>query len=1364
MKRSETNTRRFLYPFKKNCGFAAIFFLLASFSSFGQDISIDDVSQSEGNSGTTNFVFTVSIDGGGTAATDIDFEVDTSNGSASEGSGDYDRINGQQFTIPAGASSIQVVVVVNGDTAVEADETFFVELSNQSVGNINNGTGTGTILNDDTHSISIREESRTEQDSGPRDFNFRVETEGGENAVEDITFTYSTTDGTATIADSDYLPQTNVTATIPAGSDRVDITIEGIGDTKPELNETFTVTISNPSDNAVINTASAQGIIENDDDAAISILDFQAAEGNSGITIFQFEVQVDDNGVAPGDINFELDTFQTGSATRNVDYNRVNNAPYSIPQGDSRVLVEVEVIGDLRIEADEIFGVVLRNPSGASLGDDSAIGTILNDDSCLGGSTAPPLTGGDTRFCLGETVPSLNTFVSGTAPTGSVLTWSTDPDPRLEGAHLTPSEIENPVADTYYVFYYDDLNNCASPVETVVISVNPIPVVTPTDGVRCGSGTVLLTATGDVPGLPDAPVIRWFNVASGGTALGTGASFTTPSLTTTTSFWVEAVFNGCSSERVEVLATVQDPVSAGTANNNTVACTNPDVGTAVIDLDNSLDMEDSGGVWTVLSGPDPVSIDSQNRVNFTGLAVGDYRFRYTVTGTAPCTDDFEDVTIGVVVCDPCEAGNTAPSLNTDVPDTFCTEDTILPLTSYTDSTAPPGTSLIWSINPNPLIVAGHLTTNQVNNPSPGTYYGFFYDAVNLCASPTLVITIVRNDTPVVTETTGAESCGASSVLLTAQGDTPNSVTAPDLIWYTQQTGGTPVFTGPNFNTPVLTSTTSYWVEAFANGCSSDRVEVIALVAPAISAGTPSNGSSCNIAENGPTTVDLDNRLQGASPGFWEIIEDPSNVLILQEGNVVDFEGLVSGTYIFRYTTNVAEAPCEDESATVSITVNSCDVDTDGDGLLDGIEVSLGTDPNNPDSDGDGLDDGIEVGSDIENPLNEDGDEFIDALDSNILDTDGDLVNDQQDPANENPCIPNASSPTCVDLAVTKTADNLEAEAGQEVAFTIALENLSAAGVTDIQVGDLLETGFSYISHSASVGDYDPDTGIWAVAALDPQASESLEIRVTVQENGVFSNTAELLSSLPDDTNPENNQSTVVIQIARGEGEDLVLEKFAAKPGGRFLKDRIPALLGDQIEFLLVVRNESDTTTARNIRVEDLMLPVDQSGFLYISNDPQAGTSYDLTTGIWSIPDLSPGEETELRITVEVPREGVFTNSARILTPEPVPGQEENYEDSIEVEVNQRTPADPGFVFNQFSPNGDGTNDFLVIRDIGTFSETSIQIFNRYGQPIFEASNMTEDEVWDGTFNGDQSPEGTYYYILELGPDLEVQKGWIQLIR
>ena len=74
------------------------------------------------------------------------------------------------------------------------------------------------------------------------------------------------------------------------------------------------------------------------------------------------------------------------------------------------------------------------------------------------------------------------------------------------------------------------------------------------------------------------------------------------------------------------------------------------------------------------------------------------------------------------------------------------------------------------------------------------------------------------------------------------------------------------------------------------------------------------------------------------------------------------------------------------------------------------------------------------------------------------------------------------------------------------------------------------------------------------------------------------------------------------------------------------------------------------------------------------------------------------------------------------------------------------------------------NDFLVIRDIATFPGNSIRIFNRYGQQVFEASEMTNDQVWDGTNNGKQVPKGTYYYILELGPDQEVSKGWIQLIR
>jgi gliding motility-associated-like protein len=246
---------------------------------------------------------------------------------------------------------------------------------------------------------------------------------------------------------------------------------------------------------------------------------------------------------------------------------------------------------------------------------------------------------------------------------------------------------------------------------------------------------------------------------------------------------------------------------------------------------------------------------------------------------------------------------------------------------------------------------------------------------------------------------------------------------------------------------------------------------------------------------------------------------------------------------------------------------------------------------------------------------------------------------------------------------------------------------------------------------------------------------------------------------------------VELQIAVGEGENLVLEKYAAigdGPGniGRFQRNMVSPLVDQTVIFLVILRNESPDVPAINLRVEDLILPVELSGFdyLYHTFSPTIGSTYDLETGIWTVARLEPGEQAELRIAVRVPREGEFTNTARIISPEPPAGQEDTYQDSILVDVNAVTEADPGFVFNQFSPNGDGINDFLVVRDISLFPENSIKIFNRYGQQVFEDSNMTDDRIWNGNHNGTEAPEGTYYYILDLGPDREVAKGWIQLIR
>lgn len=69
----------------------------------------------------------------------------------------------------------------------------------------------------------------------------------------------------------------------------------------------------------------------------------------------------------------------------------------------------------------------------------------------------------------------------------------------------------------------------------------------------------------------------------------------------------------------------------------------------------------------------------------------------------------------------------------------------------------------------------------------------------------------------------------------------------------------------------------------------------------------------------------------------------------------------------------------------------------------------------------------------------------------------------------------------------------------------------------------------------------------------------------------------------------------------------------------------------------------------------------------------------------------------------------------------------------------------------FSPNGDGINDFFFIERIGDYPNAVVQIFNRWGNLIYESpSGYTRP--WDGTYQGKDLPVGTYYYVIDLKDD------------
>lgn len=114
-------------------------------------VSINDVSVTEGNSGTTNAVFSVTLSSASNQTVKVDFA--TANGTATAGS-DYQSQSGT-LTFAPGDLSKTITVLVNGDTANEANETFFVNLSNAQNSTIGDNQGLGTILNDDAPGVQF---------------------------------------------------------------------------------------------------------------------------------------------------------------------------------------------------------------------------------------------------------------------------------------------------------------------------------------------------------------------------------------------------------------------------------------------------------------------------------------------------------------------------------------------------------------------------------------------------------------------------------------------------------------------------------------------------------------------------------------------------------------------------------------------------------------------------------------------------------------------------------------------------------------------------------------------------------------------------------------------------------------------------------------------------------------------------------------------------------------------------------------------------------------------------------------------------------------------------------------------------------
>src|SRR6185295_9043561 len=220
-------------------------------------LTINNVTLAEGNTGTTNAILTVSLSAA--SALPVSMNWATANGTASAPS-DY-LANSGTLTIATGQTTGTITAVVNGDTLNEADETFFVNLSNAANASISDAQGVVTITNDDAlPQLTINNVTLAEGNTGTTNAVLTVSLSAA--SALPVSVNWATANGTAS-APSDYLANSG-TLTIATGQTTGTITVVVNGDTLNEADETFFVNLSNAA-NATISDAQGVVTIANDD-------------------------------------------------------------------------------------------------------------------------------------------------------------------------------------------------------------------------------------------------------------------------------------------------------------------------------------------------------------------------------------------------------------------------------------------------------------------------------------------------------------------------------------------------------------------------------------------------------------------------------------------------------------------------------------------------------------------------------------------------------------------------------------------------------------------------------------------------------------------------------------------------------------------------------------------------------------------------------------------------------------------------------------------------------------------------------------------------------------------------------------------
>ncbi len=952
--------------------------------------------------------------------------------------------------------------------------------------------------------------------------------------------------------------------------------------------------------------------------------------------------------------------------------------------------------------------------------------------------------GPDTSICAAAASTTMNANAA-TTGTGN---WSQVSGPST-AAITNPASpvttVTGMVAAGTYVFQWEISNGvCAVSADSMQVIVADPPTTSSAgaDQTLCNSAAATMGANTAGTGTG-----AWTQISGPNTATITSPAFESTSVTGliagTYLFEWTITSGACTPSSDTIQITIDDLPTASNAGADQQICN----ATAITMAAN---IPSTGtGMWSQLSGPNTaiISSPSSEATTITGLTSGAYVFVWSITNGV-CAVSTDSVN---VIVDP------LPTTASAGPDqlSICP-----PVTTMTANVPTEGTGM-WSQLSGPntaTITTPNSATTTISSITSGTYDFVWTISSGVCASSadTIQVVVIPCD---------SDGDGVADLTEVSDGTNPNDpcdylTASVNLIqgglWNLADcdgdgvTNGTEITDGTNPNDPcdhlVANITLSQGGNWNTADCDNDGVtngtEIVDGTNPSdpcdyIAANmTLPQGATWNVAD-----CDGDGVINGTEVADGTNPNNPcdyltANITLSQGGNWnvadCDGDGVINGTEITDGTN--PNNPCEYLAANITLSQggNWNAADCDGDGVTNGTEIADGTNPNNPceylavnitlsqggnwnaaDCDGDGVINGTEI---------------IDGTNPN------------------NPCDYLTASMTLPQTGNWNVAD---------------CDGDGVTNGTEIVDGTNTTDPCDYLTANVTL----PQGGNWNTVDCDG--------------DGVTNGT-----EIVDGTNPNNPC-------------DYLLANVTLTPGGNW---NAADCDGDGVINGTEVVDGTNATDPCDYLAANMTLP--QTGSWNVAdcdgdgvtngtevtdgtntNDPCDYLAANVTLpqgGNWNIVDcdgdgVTNGTEIADGTNPDAPCDLLL--ASQTLPPNAAWNALDCDADGITngVEItngnNPLDPCDPNacdlIIPEGFSPNGDGINDIFEIKGISAYPNNTVTMFNRWGNLVYKAAGYDNGSVsWDATNQGELStgsgplPEGTYFYVIDLGDGSPIRSGYV----